>query len=119
MSKLVRLDPEYYPLGSYGHWCPGCGGGHEINVDQPNRSGAKWSFDGNTAAPTFSPSINIRTGKYVDPNWIDEDNYSSICHYFIRAGRIEFCSDSTHALSGQSVDLPDIPDGKYRSSERL
>ena len=34
------------------------------------------------------------------------------CHSFVRSGRIEFLSDSTHALAGQTVDLPDdMPDG--------
>ena len=27
----------------------------------------------------------------------------------VRDGQIEFCSDSTHALSGQTVPLPDWP----------
>lgn len=31
-----------------------------------------------------------------------------VCHSFIRDGRIEFLSDCTHALAGQTVDLPDI-----------
>jgi hypothetical protein len=29
-------------------------------VDTPNRSGAKWSFNGDVERPTFSPSINYR-----------------------------------------------------------
>lgn len=65
-----------------------------INVTKPNPWGAIWSFDGNVEAPTFSPSINL-VGQ---------------CHYFIRAGRIEFCTDSKHELAGQTVPLPDIPD---------
>jgi len=32
------------------------------------------------------------------------------CHSFVRDGRIEFLSDCTHALKGQTVDLPDLPD---------
>src|SRR6202012_3076274 len=80
MSKLVELDKKYWPQGGYGHWCPGCGYGHEINVDAPNSSGAKWSFDGNFQRPTFSPSINMRSGKYADPSFVDEHGISSICH---------------------------------------
>lgn len=33
----------------------------------------------------------------------------TLCHYFIRSGKIEFCGDSPHKLSGQTVDLPDWP----------
>jgi Family of unknown function (DUF6527) len=78
---------------TYLHWCPGCDGPHAINVEKPNHCNAKWSFDGNVESPTFSPSIN----------------YVGMCHYFIRGGRIEFCSDSKHALAGQTVELPDFP----------
>lgn len=120
MVKLVRLNPKYWPAGSIGHWCPGCDQGHDIAVDAPNSSGARWTFDGNAERPTFSPSINIRSGKYADPSFVDPDGYcSSICHYFIRAGKIEFCADSTHHLSGKTVDLPDIPAGKYLTSQPL
>jgi len=27
------------------------------------------------------------------------------CHYFIKAGQIEFCGDSTYALAGQTVQI--------------
>ena len=30
------------------------------------------------------------------------------CHSFVREGRIEFLGDCTHAMVGQTVDLPDI-----------
>lgn len=79
---------------TYLHWCPGCKQLHPINVEKPNSYNAVWSFDGNLESPTFSPSINI-VGR---------------CHYFIRAGQIQFMSDSRHALSGQTVPLPDIPE---------
>jgi hypothetical protein len=32
-----------------------------------------------------------------------------ICHFFVTDGEIEFCGDSTHALSGKKVQLPEIP----------
>lgn len=31
-----------------------------------------------------------------------------VCHSFVTAGRIEFLPDCTHALAGQTVDLPEI-----------
>jgi Family of unknown function (DUF6527) len=94
--------------GEYAHWCPACGYEHEIAVARPNGSGAKWSFDGNVEKPTFSPSINLRI------NTPDMKEYNAcagttICHYFVRAGKIVFCSDCTHVLKGQTVDLPPIP----------
>lgn len=118
MAKLVRLDTTDWPRGGYGHWCPGCNSGHDINVDQPNASGAKWTFNGDPARPTFSPSINIRVNPPGHQHY-QPDIESSVCHYFIRDGRIEFCGDCTHALRGQTVDLPDIPAGQFMTCERL
>ena len=121
MSKLVKLDLNYWPEGGYGHWCPGCNVGHEINVDKPNWCGAKWSFDGKTDHPTFTPSVNIRWGRYAsnrDPD-IDDDIHGGVCHYNITNGKIIFHGDSTHKFSGQTVELPDIPAGRYLTSEKL
>lgn len=118
MSKLVRLDPQYWPTEDFGHWCPGCGCGHEIAVTKKNASGASWSYNGDPQKPTFAPSINIKI------NHPGHQHYrpglaTNVCHYFIRDGKIEFLGDCTHALRGQTVDLPDIPEGKYLTSERL
>lgn len=119
MSRLVRLNPEYWPLEDFGYWCPGCDSGHEIAVSKKNGSGAGWAFNGNFQSPTFSPSLHLKIntpdmGKYYQPNVA-----STVCHCFIRDGKIQFLSDCTHALRGQTVDLPEIPDGKYLTCERL
>ena len=118
MSKLVKLDTKYWPHGGYGHWCPGCHSGHEINVDQPNSSGAKWTFNNNRYTPTFSPSINMQVNPKGHIHY-QPDVESTVCHYFIREGQIQFLGDCTHALAGKTVEMPDIPDGKYLTSERL
>lgn len=122
MSKLVALNRQYWPQGGYGHWCAGCGYGHEINVDEPNSSGAKWSFNNDPRKPTFSPSINIRWGKFCDPGYAIEPgevDHSGVCHYFIRDGRIQYLADCTHNLRGYTIDLPEIPVDKYLSCQRL
>lgn len=88
-------------------WCPGCDEAHGID---PKR----WKFDGNFAAPTISPSILVRgqipptdeeCAKIME-GWKFEKVWR-ICHSFVTAGRIQFLGDSTHALAGQTVDLPD------------
>lgn len=94
--KLLRRHIQG-ELFFHEHWCPGCEVIHLIAVDQPFRNGAQWTYDGNHDAPTFAPSINVGPGTKLQ------------CHYFIRAGKIEFCGDSHHALAGKTVDLPDIP----------
>nr|WP_164729839.1 DUF6527 family protein [Rhodomicrobium lacus] len=60
-----------------------------------------WEFNGDLEAPTFSPSVKITFGGYAgDP----------VCHYFIEAGQIMFCADSTHSMAGQTMPMPDLPD---------
>lgn len=60
-----------------------------------------WTWDGNVDAPTVSPSVRLF--------FTDEGKDVTVCHYFLKAGKIEFCGDSAHELRGQTVDLPDWP----------
>lgn len=55
--------------------------------------------------PTFTPSILVRydgadAGQGAAP--------PAVCHSFVTNGRIQFLGDCTHALAGQTVDLPEI-----------
>lgn len=74
---------------------------HYIQTEAPQPNGAQWTFDGNLDVPTFGPSVRIQSyhGRVV----------SEVCHYFIQAGQIKFCSDSTHKLAGKEMPLPDLP----------
>ena len=47
------------------------------------------------------------------------DHNGTSCHYFLKAGKIAFCGDCRHALSGKTVDLPPWPysDGEYGGVE--
>jgi hypothetical protein len=36
----------------------------------------------------------------------------SVCHSFVTDGRIQFLGDCTHALAGQTVDLPEWTGGE-------
>ena len=94
MRKVSRILFEM--TGGYAHWCPGCECMHGIPVTAGR---VLWDFNGNFEKPTFNPSIKINW------KWAGVDK---VCHYFIRDGQIQFCSDSTHALKGQTVDLPDV-----------
>ena len=96
--------------------CPACGNGHLFNTTPgPNGAGGSkpcWTFNGNLDRPTFSPSMlvggvrditddeiaRIQAGEHVEPT-------PRVCHSFVRDGRIEFLSDCTHELAGQSVEL--------------
>jgi hypothetical protein len=92
----------------YVHWCPGCEEVHGIRTEG-TRPPALWGFDRNFESPSFDPSVNITWGKYADPAGDWNEDESGRCHYFIRGGQIQFCQDSTHALSGKTVPLPEWP----------
>lgn len=107
---MARLSPKLRSTATgIAHWCPACESPHVYTTKPGER--VCWSFDGNVERPSFAPSMLIRTGRFVDPNFVEEpgENLSSICHYFLTGGRLQFCGDSTHALAGQTVDLPDWP----------
>lgn len=97
-TRTRVLRPSRHADGSlYGYsWrCPACDRRHHVPV-----SGASaWRFSGDLDRPTLEPSVlvhaNERTGQ-------------PLCHSFVRDGRIIFCSDSTHALAGQTVAMADF-----------
>lgn len=103
--------------------CPGCNELHQVSVGDGD--GPRWGYNGNPEAPTFTPSILVRSGHYVPghengPCWCtyakehpeEDDGFKcSVCHSFVTDGRIQFLGDCTHALAGQTVELPDIDGG--------
>jgi hypothetical protein len=100
--------------GNFAFWCPGCGHSHEVAVGTPFRNGARWSFNGDQQKPTFAPSIHYKSGHHVDGTaqadcWLCKRGSKAcrVCHSFIIDGRIQFLGDCTHALAGQTVDLPE------------
>jgi Family of unknown function (DUF6527) len=84
--------------------CPGCSHSHVIRYAGPGA----WEWDGSLTLPTIGPSVLVTREAVPDASdefaeWRTERR----CHSFVRSGRIEFLSDSTHSLAGQTVDLPD------------
>lgn len=73
----------------------------------------RWSFNGNYERPTFSPSINATMGKpgqsheemRADPNPMRN-------HFFITDGQIQYLSDCTHELRGQTVNIPPLSEAE-------
>lgn len=90
--------------------CPGCGKKHCI----PVVGNDPWEFNFDMAKPTLNPSIlvtgteditddehkRIMAGEKVEPR-------PMVCHSYVTDGRIKFLNDCTHALAGQTVDLPE------------
>ena len=107
-TRVSNVLAEAQP-GHLAFQCPGCNYLHVLPTGAG--PGARWTYNGNPAAPTFMPSVLVRTGSAVDPKlapeW-EEGDPPLICHSFVTDGRIRFLEDSTHHLAGQTVDLPDI-----------
>lgn len=90
MAKLYE-----YSVG-YIFYCPACDVGHQFFKGH-------WSFDGDMEKPTFNPSLKN--------SWTEgEQHIPMVCHLFLRNGIIEFCGDCTHAMAGQKMPLPEIPE---------
>lgn len=85
---------------SYGFhwWCPGCDTAHGVPVQGPNA----WGFEGTPDNPTLSPSVLVNGGQ--------QNPGCPVCHCYVRAGKIQFLSDCTHELAGQTVEIPDFPE---------
>lgn len=81
-----------------------------------------WTWNGNIESPTFSPSILVQCGHYAPGRANPESCWCTYnaehpddpsgficyaCHSFVTDGKIQFLADSTHKLSGQTVDLPE------------
>ena len=80
---------------TYLFWCPGCDCGHLFWTNHG------WQWNENYESPTVSPSI-LNTSVHLTPK--------EICHIIITDGKIHYCPDSTHALSGQIIEMQDIPE---------
>lgn len=83
--------------------CPGCERPHQVGVGEG--PGPRWGYNGNPDAPTFTPSVLVT---YNGPDAGTEGRPPAVCHSFVTDGRIEFLGDCSHALAGQTVDLPDF-----------
>lgn len=107
----------------YAFWCPGCKEGHQVRVGVADRP--CWTFNDNEDAPTFSPSVLVTSGHFMAEHkggrcWCtfnaehpDDISFSCFrCHSFVTDGRIQFLSDCSHPLAGQTVDLPPWPAGE-------
>lgn len=84
--------------GHYMFECPGCKVAHEINTKTGNDEPV-WGFNFDMNKPTVKPSIRVR--------W-PEKGVEKTCHSFITGGMIQFLSDCTHELAGNTVELPDL-----------
>ncbi|SCU75503.1 conserved hypothetical protein [Cupriavidus necator] len=120
LSKLLRQPAA----GHLSFWCPGCKTSHDIQHGEG--AGPRWGWNGNAERPTFTPSVLVRSGHYVPGHengscWCtyyqghpdeERDFACGVCHTFVTAGQIQFLSDCTHELAGQTVPMVEFPEGR-------
>lgn len=98
--------------GNLEFFCPGCRMMHRV----PLSGEVKWTWDGNEEAPTFYPSLHF--GGVVRDVSV-EDHYIATgvwkqkpkpysCHSWVKEGQIQFLSDCSHNLAGQTVPMIDF-----------
>lgn len=112
--KMIRCDEAVM------FSCPGCKVSHMLYVEKlPDHEHAVWAFNGDFERPTLVPSILVVTRPWVPPvtpenieQWREkpwkQHQIQTVCHSFVTDGRIQFLSDCTHHLAGQTVPLPDV-----------
>ena len=109
--KVNRIGDQLF------YRCP-CGDVHAAIVGGP---GQKWTWNGDTEKPTFTPSMLVTSGHYVTRKageelscwctYAKENPEENLpfgcyrCHSYVRDGVVEFLNDCTHALAGQKVPL--------------
>jgi hypothetical protein len=103
MAKLGKFLRTWRGGGRSGlmWWCLGCKEAHAITtLRDDGQAHPCWSYNGDKDSPTFSPSVLVTGGS--DPNFR--------CHTFVRNGEIQYLTDCTHELAGQTVPMEPIPD---------
>lgn len=84
--------------GNLWFYCPACEDAHRVTIEPaPN----PWGWNGSTDKPTITPSVRVRYPREGLPD--------VICHFHVVDGEVRYAGDSTHALAGQNVLLPDWP----------
>lgn len=103
MPRVRKLDSMHLRFR-----CPGCDDWHVVHSGPDG-----WHWDHSVDLPTLHPSVLV-TGiqwpvgeGFHNPSHAVAPGGQTVCHSFVRAGRIEFLHDSTHHLAGQTVDLPE------------
>jgi hypothetical protein len=89
-------------------WCPGCECAHVAYT-------GRWEWNHDYERPTFRPSLLVKYDHWVppatplNPSPGPQTLVKDVCHSFVTDGFIQFLSDCTHKLAGQTVPLPEWP----------
>lgn len=100
MPKIETTTETTTGRKHYRFWCPGCDCSHSCNDS--------WQFNGDVEKPTFRPSILVNGNAHLQHPELPR------CHSFITDGMIQFLSDCTHSLAGQTVPMEDVSEDDIR-----
>lgn len=92
--RVVQHEPgDGHP--DFIFWCPGCQRGHGVWVTPGKNvhTDATWTFNGDLAKPTFTPSLRIQSPPKPE------------CHVVVTDGVLYYCTDCGHALAGKIVPM--------------
>lgn len=114
MPRAKRWDEVGHGAAGWVFFCPACDE-HHSTVE------GRWTFNGDTDKPTFKPSVLLKSGHYCEGRkpgecWCTfEARFGypapfkcTICHSYVTDGQIQYLGDCTHAMAGQTVDLPEL-----------
>lgn len=89
--------------GSIFFWCPGCARSHSVYPRplQNPITGASWTWNGDRDKPTLFPSILVKTE-------FTENRPAKVCHLFVTDGTIQYLSDCTHSMAGQTIEMVEV-----------
>ena len=110
-NKLIKNSDLRIGISDYSFYCQGCKCHHGVWIKKENYAGPVWDFNNDIKNPTFYPSIKVEW-IYCEYDQITSMPIQStrkimICHSFITNGKIQYLSDCTHKLAGQTIDLSD------------
>lgn len=94
-NDVLFKSDLFKPDEAYTFRCPGCGNSHFF-IASGQRA---WKWNKDMVKPTVKPSIKVSFSNKAG---------DQCCHFFITAGQIRYCNDSTHELAGKTVDM--VPD---------
>jgi len=96
---MVKIKNWKNRRGMYYFYCPACKENHQIALSENDCGFPIWNWNNNADNPTISPSIKVEY-RGADKN--------TVCHSFVREGKIQFLSDCTHELAGKTIPLDDL-----------
>lgn len=94
--------------------CPGCRRAHSVRIRELSAAdedkGPGWGWNRSATAPTFTPSVLVTyDGRDAGRDAGRDGAPPAVCHSFVVDGKMQFLSDCTHSLAGQTVPIPPWP----------